>query len=370
MGKGSRILQGAREALTIVRRQYPQENGDVHDLTNNLVETDKQRIDNAGYASSGKCPCLSVGENRFISSNDHFIHREDKEAFRLWYECLVRSCLFWDIYHVQTKQRVAIVNNRHNDLLSHINEVVPSIGSEVEKNRIREYHLLLPDYIECFVRAVDDGFDLAWEDIKRYGYSYDVNVDIMSRENLDTIIDYASRCVLKKSAIDSVEKLKEFIYSLPMFNPCRSVTVSICPFGKTKKEIQKEVWSKVSVLANDKIKEREYIYAQSRWIKPCGEVKDDEIRRYLGVFDLTHFGFTNSQIANCEFVGRVNDDNPCINEVERYYGTKTQSKHNSISKDLDRVVTRDRQNAKIIIANAMNGYFPVYQTSAPPPDND
>jgi hypothetical protein len=105
------------------------------------------------------------------------------------------------------------------------------------------------------------------------------------------------------------------------------------------------------------VKRKRYINQDSQWLSPYGKFRPDEIKRYLGVFDLRAMNKRYREIIRGDYDDYGID---CIKEVRKFYTGRVQSEFDETSKEAHRMLARDYTKAEALITNALAGYFPKY----------
>lgn len=320
---------------------------------------------------------------------------EHKELFRLWYECVIRTSIFWESYHVFVKNMIYRNDKASCAQVKYALEVMPNniIDFDDEVDFVKSRCFFIIGNKSCFVAAQEMGFDRAWESyFKGYCRSRQYR-DVEDLRNIisDSVDDHVANLTMFTGYQDDPEghatlkhtknhqkglcvygqdwwsltgfdvghdSLSDFIASLPIFSEdSMRINISIAPFGKTKKEILDEVWNIVSRFKNDKTKSKRHIDRHTQWFSPYGKFRPDEIKRYLGVFDLRAMNKSYKEILRGDY-----EDFDCdlIQEVRRFYTGRVQSEFDDTSKEAHRMLARDYAKAEALITNALAGYFPKY----------
>jgi len=320
--------------------------------------------------------------------------REHKELFRIWYECLQRTCKFWDAYHVLIKTRIARESNTKPSSKQYFNEVSPPSVTSAEdlKEFIGNFFEFFAN-VGIFTYAIDADFDAVWEEMSAPGSiscsTLYEDIEDMKLVLLDSIkykIDDFTKFTSIKDGMTETDNLKylkniktvpsnlgddwrvisefdiahtdlqRFIQSLYVFDKnSMRINLSIYPFGKTKKQLLEEIWYKIKKFSSDKKKQSRHLYTYARWMGPYSKHKVSETKRYLGVFDLRAMNKGNKAILKEEY--DVNE-NEFIKEVSTFYRPRVHNK--DPSSEALRMIARDYRKAKEMIKNAQEGYFPKY----------
>lgn len=317
-----------------------------------------------------------------------------KEVFRLWYECIMRTNAFWEAYHIFVKNSL----NRHKRIpcamVKYALEIMPNTvtGYDNEVEFVNNRYFFLINSKMNFIAAQWLGFDEAWNDCFKKGFKCRSYGDVSDVKNVmaDCVSDYIDgvtifagyqgdpgdneRLKLMKNittgscslgpewwALTGFDvghaDLAEFITSLSLFSEeSMRINLSVYPFGKTKKEILEEVWDAVSEFKENR-KRKTLAKDATQWFAPYGRFRPDEIKRYLGVFDLRAMNKTYKQIIRGDYEDFGID---CIQEVRKFYTGRVQSAFDDTTMEVHRMLVRDFAKAEALITNALAGYFPKY----------
>ncbi|MHC1713233.1 MAG: hypothetical protein AB9872_13885 [Solidesulfovibrio sp.] len=326
---------------------------------------------------------------------------KDKEVFRLWYECLLRTNMYWNAYHVYSKWRVAKDRGLKVGFVKEIKELISLSVTDVKwmEKFVSDVFFFMSDHLG-FMLAQDIGFDEAWPTIKKSPEKHCSDTIITAqdavrrsvKESIDEITsftafnrplneheelkffhniktgpsDYGDEWSLVTDFDVNCSQLEKYVESLPIFNSkCMRINLSIYPFGKTKKELLNDIWSKIAPFRSDKTKKRKHLDCITTWVAPCGPVYKDEIKRYLGVYDIMRSRkmIKYKDIINGDF---PNVQDEFTDEVKKHYTSTSSRPIDEKNKDILDSLGRDHSNAKKMISNALAGYFPKYPKKETP----
>lgn len=312
---------------------------------------------------------------------------KDKEVFRLWYECLTRTEIYWEAYHIYTRMHIARMSGTELDgtkfdMVGEIKKLTPrTISDDKEKDSfVIQVFFFISDH-HAFLAAQDIGFDEAWitlfkkYEVHRLDTVTQTN-DVIKHDIEDLFFSSNGRLMIREhrgverdilaGPSISGSELCDFIDSLPLFSSqSMRVNLSIYPFGKTKKELLNEIWDKIAPFKSDTNRRTKHREEMTKWLTSYGPVHLDEIKRYLGVFDLmrSRKGIKYKDIIN----GNIPDiRDEFIDEALKRYTSTPSRPINEKDKDILDMLGRDHANAKKMIANALAGYFPKYPQKKTP----